>query len=147
MNDSRSHARGWLAKAASDLTAARRLVEAGEAYDAACFHAQQAAEKALKAMLALTDVPIPRTHNLEDLHAQCLTLSLPGLTVEFRALDLAPLTPFAVELRYDMEFWPEQSVAEQAISLASRVYDLAAAVIRTQAAPSSPRTDGEDDET
>ena len=52
----------------------RRLLDAGGPYDAVCFHAQQAAEKALKAWLAVADVPIPRTHNLEDLQAQCLAL-------------------------------------------------------------------------
>ena len=45
MNDSASHARGWIAKAASDLAAAKRLAEGEGPYDAACFHAQQAAER------------------------------------------------------------------------------------------------------
>ena len=48
MNDSASHARAWLAKAASDLAAAERLLAAAGPYDAVCFHAQQACEKALK---------------------------------------------------------------------------------------------------
>ena len=130
MNDRQSHARGWLAKAASDLVAARRLVSAGESYDAACFHTQQAVEKALKAILAAADAPIPRTHNLEDLQAQCLALSLPGLSNDLAQLDVSELTPFAVELRYDMEFWPEPSVAEQAISLAEQVYRAADTLIR-----------------
>ncbi len=137
MNDSQSHARGWLAKAASDLTAARRLVAARESYDAACFHAQQTAEKALKAILAIADAPIPRTHNLEDLHAQCLSLSLPDLSRDLVALDVSELTPFAVELRYDIEFWPERSVAEQAVGLAATVYEAASALIsgRTSVRP------------
>ena len=46
MNDSGTHARGWLAKAASDLAAARQLAAGDGPYDVACFHAQQAAEKA-----------------------------------------------------------------------------------------------------
>jgi len=146
MNDSQTHARGWLLKAASDLTAARRLVAAGESYDAACFHAQQAAEKALKAILAAADAPIPRTHNLEDLHAQCLTLSLAGVPGDFARLDVSELTPFAVELRYDMEFWPERSVAEQAIALASQVYDAAAALVSSQAASALERNGEHADE-
>jgi hypothetical protein len=48
MNDERSHARAWLAKAESDRLAARRLLDAGGPFDAVCFHAQQACEKALK---------------------------------------------------------------------------------------------------
>jgi HEPN domain-containing protein len=41
---------GWLRKAASDMMAAEAAQNAG-APDAACFHAQQAAEKYLKAFL------------------------------------------------------------------------------------------------
>ena len=67
MNDKASHARQWLAKADSDLMASQRLLDGDGPFDAVCFHAQQAAEKALKAWLAVADAPIPRTHNLEDL--------------------------------------------------------------------------------
>ena len=45
MNDKVSHSRQWLAKAESDLTAARRLLDVGGPFDAVCFHAQQAAER------------------------------------------------------------------------------------------------------
>lgn len=107
MHDRMSHASGWLAKAASDLTAARSLVAADASYDAACFHAQQAAERALKAILAFADAPIPRTHNLEDLYAACLGLASRFQTDSLASLDVSELTPFAVELRYDIEFWPE----------------------------------------
>ena len=55
--------RGWVGKAESDLTAMRASAEAG-ASDAACFHAQQAAEKYLKAYLAQRDCLIPQTHDL-----------------------------------------------------------------------------------
>ena len=75
MNDRASHARQWLKKAESDLTAARRLLDGNGQYDAVCFHAQQAAERALKAIWAFADAPIPRTHNLEDLQAQCVVSS------------------------------------------------------------------------
>jgi len=62
MNDSSSHARQWLAKAKNDLVAGERLIAAGGPYDAVCFHAQQAAEKALKSLLAFAQAPIPHTH-------------------------------------------------------------------------------------
>ena len=42
--------RGWLRKAASDAVAMDASLNAG-ALDAACFHAQQTAEKYLKAFL------------------------------------------------------------------------------------------------
>jgi HEPN domain-containing protein len=43
--------KGWLLKAQGDLVACRLCVEMGRALDAACFHAQQAGEKALQAFL------------------------------------------------------------------------------------------------
>jgi len=36
-----------------------------------CYNCQQAAEKALKAVLAYHDVEIPRTHNIERLFDEC----------------------------------------------------------------------------
>jgi HEPN domain-containing protein len=124
MNDRRSHARQWLAKAESDRLAAERLLGQGGPYDAVCFHAQQAAEKALKALLALADAPIARTHNLEDLQAACLAVSSTagfGALDDVKATDLSNLTPFAVESRYDAEFWPEESTAREAVAVATRV--------------------------
>ena len=56
---------GWLEFERRDL----RIVAALHANDptlftAACVHAQQAAEKSLKAILVLHDVPVPFTHDL-----------------------------------------------------------------------------------
>lgn len=129
MNDNASHARQWLAKAESDLTAARRLLDVGGPYDAVCFHAQQAAEKALKAVLAYADAPIPHTHNLEDLQAQCLASPPMAVAGNVETLDLTGLTAFAVEARYDMEFWPERIEASDAVVMAARVCAAAAQVV------------------
>lgn len=124
MNDRRSHARAWLAKAESDLLAARRLLAAGGPFDAVCFHSQQACEKALKAVLAGAEREIPRTHNLEDLQASCvLLLAEPGAS-GLRSLDLSELTPYAVETRYDAEFWPDHDTAASACGLADQVMSL-----------------------
>jgi HEPN domain-containing protein len=56
----------WLAKAADDLAVAQ-VVQASPigANWAACFHARQTAEKALKALLVLLGIDFPRTHVLE----------------------------------------------------------------------------------
>lgn len=121
MNDKASHARLWLAKAESDLIASRRLLDGGGPYDAVCFHAQQAAEKALKAWLAVADAPIPRTHNLEELQTLCLALPPPEIASGIEALDLSDLTAFAVEARYDIEFWPERVEADAAVVIAAQV--------------------------
>lgn len=121
MNDRSTHARQWLAKARSDLVAAERLIAAGGPYDAVCFHAQQAAEKALKALLAFAQAPILHTHNLEDLQAACAQLTSVSVPARLSAWELSELTPFAVEARYDVEFRPDEQIARQAAALAGEV--------------------------
>ncbi len=88
---------GWLRKAQSDSVALEATLRA-TAFDAACFHAQQAAEKYLKAFLTHHDAPFPYTHNL----AKLLELSA-QIDPSFRPLlpRVEPLTPYAVRPRYD----------------------------------------------
>jgi HEPN domain-containing protein len=132
MRDRNDHARGWFRKADSDLRSAKRTLASDDPYDTACFHAQQAAEKYLKGLLAFMDQPIPRTHNLEDLQQLCLTL-IPALALT--DIDLAELTPYAVELRYDFEFWPDRDTTEQAVSIAERVRVAVLAIVPLEAYP------------
>jgi HEPN domain-containing protein len=84
---------------------------AARAFDAGCFHSQQIAEKCLKAFLAYSRVEFPYTHNLTKLIEIAATID-----AAFHSLlpTVAPLTPYAVELRYDDSFWPTQQVAEEA---------------------------------
>jgi HEPN domain-containing protein len=92
------HTAQWVLKAEEDIEVARTLAQlAKPKRDAACFHCQQAAEKYLKALLQEAGLPVPKTHELEDL----LDLLLP------QAAALAPLrrslrtlTPYAVNFRY-----------------------------------------------
>ncbi|HUY15753.1 MAG TPA: HEPN domain-containing protein [Terriglobia bacterium] len=110
-------ARGWFLKAESDLNTAKRMAESDGPYDTACFHAQQAAEKYLKGLLAFRGQPFHRTHNLEEL--QHLGESLPAWPLA--GLDLAELSSYAVEVRYDFEFWPDRRTTQEAVRLASEV--------------------------
>ena len=87
--------RGWLAKADSDLDAGRLLLANGP-YDIACFHAQQAIEKLLKALLAFYDQSAPRTHDLEEL--QRLLLAIQD-NPDLAALDLFEVSDYAVMAR------------------------------------------------
>jgi HEPN domain-containing protein len=66
----------WLRKAEGDYATTGRETRARRHpnYDAACFHAQQAAEKYLKALLQEHGRPVPRTHSLVELLELCLPL-------------------------------------------------------------------------
>jgi len=139
MNNEVDLARGWLVKAASDISAARLVVDGDGPYDTACFHAQQAIEKALKGFLALRKQAIPHTHDLDELQAACLALaSLPGLA----ELDLTEATDYGVLVRYDLDFWPEQAAATDALLLAEEVFGIVAATLPAPQRPALPPYDG-----
>ncbi len=92
----------WVAKAEGDYaTAGRELrVDDRPNYDAVCFHAQQTAEKYIKAFLQKNNIPFPKTHSLIEL----LELSLP-LDDELEKLrpTLIRLDRYAVRFRYPGE--------------------------------------------
>jgi HEPN domain-containing protein len=94
--------REWIEKAEGDFATAGREIRARRQpnYDAACFHAQQAAEKYLKALLQESGAPIPRTHNLLDLLEQCLPYDE---TLELYRDLLVVLDRYAVLYRYPGE--------------------------------------------
>jgi HEPN domain-containing protein len=110
---------GWLRKAQSDSVALDVTLRA-RVLDAACFHAQQAAEKYLKAFLTHHEAPFPYTHNLSKLVELCAQVD-----PDFRSLlpQVEPLTPYAVRPRYDASFWPSQEAAEEARSSAHAVLE------------------------
>jgi HEPN domain-containing protein len=84
-----------------------------------CFHAQQAAEKAIKALLILHGVSFPYVHDLATL----LTLfekAIGDLPDSIRQAER--LTPFAVEMRYPGAAPPvEEEKYREAIELAGEV--------------------------
>ena len=131
MPDEVQLARGWFLKAESDLNTAQHIVESNGPYDTVCFHAQQAAEKYLKGLLALRSQPFHRTHNLEEL--QHLGEALPAWPLV--GLDLSQLSAYAVEVRYDFEFWPDRQTAREAITLALEVRRLVLRVVPESARP------------
>lgn len=112
-------AKGWLRKAESDLAAADICLKAGQSLDIACFHAQQTAEKSLKAWLIANSLAFPFSHDLAKLIAVCCTKD-PGFQA-FR-IDALNLNPFAVEMRYDDEFWPTAKETQDAVDAARRVH-------------------------
>ena len=67
MSDDETYAREWLSFALGDLRAARGGRKAKMRPRIVAFHAEQAAEKALKAALVLEGMKVPPTHDLERL--------------------------------------------------------------------------------
>ncbi|PYT06582.1 MAG: DNA-binding protein, partial [Acidobacteria bacterium] len=68
--------REWIDKAEADWSSAGLLFRARKRpdYDGACFHAQQSAEKYLKARLVEAGIYFSKTHNLMVLHALVLAV-------------------------------------------------------------------------
>ena len=92
----------WVEKAEGDYITAGRELRARQRpnYDATCFHAQQAAEKYLKAFLHQRDSIPPRTHSLVALLEWCLPLDE---SFEFLRNPLIRLDRYAVRFRYPGE--------------------------------------------
>lgn len=123
MKSNRDVAQGWLRKAESDLVNAELCLAAGKALDTACFHCQQAAEKALKAYLIFHGVAFPFVHDLEKLVKLCIARDQGFAVLSTAAVTL---TPYAVALRYDQEFWPTTDEVTRAVAAAKKIARLAA---------------------
>ena len=95
--DASAEARRWLAIGQDDLRGAKVMPERDDvAPRLACFLAQQAAEKAIKARLINVGVPFPRIHDLLALRALLPT----GAAVGLDDAGLATLSIWAAEARY-----------------------------------------------
>lgn len=113
-----AEARRWLQYAREDLLGAREIFGSTAIARHACWLAQQAAEKALKALLISEQVEHPRSHDL-DLLWNLLPRSIRSHSEN---LELSELTEWAVEARYPGD-WPEASSvdADRAIQNAEKV--------------------------
>ncbi len=98
----------WFKYAREDLTAAETMLkETGFVPRQACWLAQQAAEKALKAVLVYLQIDFPRRHDLDMLRNLIPT----DWRVRNRYPDLAALTEWAVEALYPGD-WAEATEAD-----------------------------------
>lgn len=90
----------WVDKAEEDWRVAERefRLKRAPAYSAVSFHAQQCAEKYVKAVLAEATIPIPRSHDLVSLRSLALPACPP--LARIRRMQLARLSEAAVEYRY-----------------------------------------------
>lgn len=84
---------------------------------AICFHAQQSAEKYLKALLLARGVTFPKTHDLVALNSLC---EQHGILTGFSPALLTVLSEYAVVARYPgSEPLPEE--AREAVEIARKV--------------------------
>ena len=120
-------ARGWFAKAESDLANARAVLATPGPYDTACFHCQQAVEKCMKGLLSARGQSFPFTHDLRRLASLCDAID-PSLNLSVE--EVVALTEYAVRLRYDNDFWPTREEGAAALTVAERVYAALATIPR-----------------
>jgi len=92
----------WVEKAEGDYRTAERewRVRKSPNYDAVCFHAQQCAEKYLKAFLLQRQIPFRPIHDLEVLLGSTIPVSP---EFEFVRDLLLLLNDYAVDIRYPGE--------------------------------------------
>ena len=97
-DDVLSVAAEWVEKAEHDFKAAAHLLGMGKdcPTDTVCFHAQQTAEKYLKACLVVSGTDFPKTHDVESLAG-----FLPRtITLDIALEDQRRLTAYATVTRY-----------------------------------------------
>ena len=91
----------WLTKAEEDLQAGDLILNGNmPSYGTVSFHAQQSAEKALKALLIRHQVAFGKTHDLGEL-LQLAEAEAAGISQTLA--DAETLTPYAVQTRYPTE--------------------------------------------
>lgn len=107
----------WVTHAESDLRLARLgAKDISILREQVCFHAQQAAEKALKAVLLSRDIAFPYTHDIKGL---LKIAEVSALVIPPAVQQAAQLTPYAVETRYPgFEFQISSADVEEALQIA-----------------------------
>ncbi len=112
--------REWLNRARSNLLSAKNRIP-GVYLEDLCFDAEQAAEKAIKAVMIMRGIDFPYTHDLASLMT---TLEAHGEPTPDTIRRTAKLTGYAVHTRYPSL---EEPVSEQEYAEA---IEIAEAVVR-----------------
>jgi len=118
----------WLRYAEADLQMARTPLPTGGLYEQLCFHAQQAIEKSIKAVLIREGVEVPRVHSIERL----IDLLPVGVARTKELVDAAQLTEYATTFRYPGEAEPTtEEDYREALGLSEAVFAWASARINS----------------
>lgn len=122
----------WLNRARGDLALARAPLPEGGFYEDLCFHAQQAAEKALKSVYVKHGWTFRYVHDLDELTTG---LKRHGLEVPASVEEAVILTPYAFEVRYPSFAEPlTEEERRRAVVLAERVVEWAEKFVKGQSA-------------
>ena len=108
----------WIAHAEDDFNAATKLLRGKKpSIYGACFHAQQCAEKYIKAMLVFKGKRFPMTHDLVNVNNL-----LQQVKIDLKTSDdiLELLSSYAVRARYSGEL-PEMADAKEALEIAKKI--------------------------
>ena len=110
--------RAWIKKAESDLKTAEHTLTLKEScpFDTVCFHAQQCAEKYLKALLVSRSLDFPKTHDL-----RLLMQKIPAdINLKLHIEEVVSLNRYTIEARYPGDWEPfNRKEAEKAVSYCS----------------------------
>lgn len=114
--------RAWVDKAEEDFELARvALRRKIPLTTGACFHAQQCAEKYMKALLVFKGADFPKTHDLLMLNNLCANV---GIFLEVDSKLLNTLSDYAVRMRYPGAV-PTTEDAKEALEIAKSVRSFA----------------------
>ena len=114
----------WIEMAELDYGVAKHLYETyyPKPLEIICYHCQQAAEKALKAVIIASGAQggMPKSHDLSFLLNQIKN----QVAVEERFYDYADeLTPYGVAVRYPSELFLEERHAVDALKMTKEILD------------------------
>jgi HEPN domain-containing protein len=117
----------WIAKAQGDLLCIENnLVARDIPWEVVAFHAQQAAEKALKGFLVSRKQTVVKTHDVTFLLNQCRAL---GARLDGLDEDCRWLTRYATQFRYPDESDLGKDEALKAVDAAKRVFNAVASAL------------------
>ena len=121
----------WLSSAEQDLRVAKHLEKTfyPKPLEIICYHCQQAAEKAVKAIIVYYGCPggLPRSHDVSFLLSQIKN----RCDISEDLYDSADtLSPYGVAVRYPSELFLEAKHASDAIIHSEKIYSWAASIIK-----------------
>jgi HEPN domain-containing protein len=123
----RKECQGWLVRAESNLRLAKGGNVKGVVYEDLCFEAQQAAEKAIKALLIHYGDEFPKVHSFSVLLERLQKYTVVPPCVE----DVLELSDYAIQTRYPGDYYPvTEEEYRRAIGISQAVFKWVQKVIR-----------------